>query len=61
MFEASGFLVVYLYSNHMCQDIKLYIVGAWLVLSVVLVLAVEVRIRIKKGVTGYTHVVNEDD
>jgi len=45
MFEAFGFLVVYLYSNYVCQDIKLYVVGAWLALSVVLVLTVEYRIR----------------
>ncbi|OWF56668.1 UNC93-like protein [Mizuhopecten yessoensis] len=45
MFEALGFFVVYLFSNYVCLDVKLYIVGAWLVLAVVLVLIVEVRIR----------------
>ncbi|XP_033748631.1 protein unc-93 homolog A-like [Pecten maximus] len=45
MFEAFGFFVVYLYSNHVCQDVKLYVVGVWLVLAVCLVFIVEIRIR----------------
>ncbi|XP_069134440.1 UNC93-like protein [Argopecten irradians] len=45
MFEAFGFFVVYLYSNYVCQTIKLYVVGAWLVVAVALVFIVEIRIR----------------
>ena len=45
MFQALGFTVGYLYSNHLCEYIKLYIVAAELVVSVTLVAVVEIRLR----------------
>ena len=47
MFEAMGFMVVYLYSSYICQTTRLYIVAGWLTFSIILVMIVEVRIRLK--------------
>ncbi|XP_060069462.1 protein unc-93 homolog A-like [Ylistrum balloti] len=60
MFEALGFFVVYLYSNHVCQDIKLYVVGAWLVLAVTMVFVVEIRIR-NRGLAIYKEIQTEEN
>ncbi|KAJ8312090.1 hypothetical protein KUTeg_009463 [Tegillarca granosa] len=45
MFQALGFTVGYLYSNFLCESIKLYIVAGVLLLSMLLVGIVEIRIR----------------
>lgn len=45
MFQALGFTVGYLYSNHMCEYKKLYIAGGELILSMILVMAVEFRLK----------------
>lgn len=45
MFQALGFTVGYLYSNHMCENKKLYIAGGELIFSMILVMAVEFRLK----------------
>lgn len=45
MFQALGFTVGYLYSNHMCEYKKLYIAGGELIFSMILVMAVEFRLK----------------
>ncbi|XP_062569224.1 protein unc-93 homolog A-like [Saccostrea cucullata] len=45
MFQALGFTIGYLYSNHLCEYLKLYIAGGELVLSMILVFIVEFRLR----------------
>ncbi|XP_060062872.1 protein unc-93 homolog A-like [Ylistrum balloti] len=45
LFQAMGFTVAYLYSIHLCEFIKLYIAGAYVTLSMVLVAVVEIRLR----------------
>ncbi|XP_060069463.1 UNC93-like protein [Ylistrum balloti] len=45
MFEALGFSVAYLYSNSLCVNVKLYMVGGLLLVSVILVTFVEIRLR----------------
>ncbi|XP_061188403.1 protein unc-93 homolog A-like [Saccostrea echinata] len=45
MFQALGFTIGYLYSNHLCEYLKLYIAGGELVLSMILVFIVEIRLR----------------
>mgnify|MGYP003692096695 CR=1 FL=1 len=45
MFQALGFTVGYLYSNHLCEYLKLYIAGGQLVLSMILVFVVEFRLK----------------
>lgn len=45
MFQALGFTVGYLYSNHMCEYRKLYIAGGELILSMILVMVVEFRLK----------------
>jgi hypothetical protein len=45
MFQALGFTIGYLYSNHLCEYIKLYIAGGQLIFSMILVLIVEFRLK----------------
>ncbi|KAK3595783.1 hypothetical protein CHS0354_025420 [Potamilus streckersoni] len=47
MWQALGFTITYLYSNSMCEFVKLYITAGVLVLSIVLLTVVE--LRVKKG------------
>ena len=51
LWEALGFMIPYLYSNSLCVDIKLYIVGGWLIVSVIMVMIVEYRLS--RSVAGY--------
>ncbi|KAK3084007.1 hypothetical protein FSP39_006661 [Pinctada imbricata] len=52
MFQALGFTVGYLYSNHLCESIKMYIVAGELIVSMLLVAIVEIRLRTAKQVSG---------
>ncbi|XP_046333735.2 protein unc-93 homolog A-like [Haliotis rufescens] len=43
MFQATGFTIAYIYSNQLCQYVKLYLIGAFLVVSLTLVGVVHIR------------------
>ena len=45
LFQASGFTVAYLYSNHLCEYIKLYISAGVVVIAIVLQTVAEVVYR----------------
>lgn len=45
LFQASGFTIAYLYSNSLCEYIKLYIAAAFVVFATSLQTVVEVIVR----------------
>merc|ERR1711879_71313 len=47
MFQALGMTIAYLYSNSLCEHIKLYIAGGLLVVAILLTTVVEIRIKRK--------------
>ena len=47
MFQALGMTIAFLYSNSLCEDVKLYIAGGLLVVAVSLAIVVEIKVKVR--------------
>lgn len=45
LFQASGFTMAYLYSNSLCEYLKLYMAGGFVVFATILQTIVEIKVR----------------